>query len=72
MKPGTKRKRTKKEMEKFRQDEEEMKMERESIISSKRKFELESQQKETEILELTKYKNLVHSLHSKGVIDDSG
>ena len=42
MKNSSKRKRTKKEMEKFRQDEEEMKMERESIISSKRKFELES------------------------------
>lgn len=40
-------------MEEEKKQQEELKMEKESIISSKRKFELESQQKEVEIRELS-------------------
>ena len=59
-------------MEEEKKQQEELKMEKQSIISSKRKFEMESQLKETEIRELSQYKELVQILQEQKVIDING
>ena len=72
MKPGTKRKRTRAEIEEEKHQVEEEKQEIESIKTSKKKLELDMEEKDVKLAESSHFKAMLSNLYEQGFVDKDG
>jgi signal transduction histidine kinase len=72
LKSSSKRKRTHAEVEEVKDEEEELKHDKQTFLKAKKQLTHDLRQKELKIGELQGYEGIVHQLFAQGLIDQSG